>query len=240
MFCNILAYLPPLMSLSVENTTWKNACAVTVRIAKWELLWGSGWKWGRQGFIIVLLQVRNSRHLKINKWASIVFTLLGFLPATGKTFKTIGRNWNEFGKHMPSVEARLPDHLEAVWSCLGLLGSRGPQGGVEGSPPQGSLYCSSVPRRLFCSSLSLWLWGTGGVNTKSFPFLFWVHYPNSFLLWLPGLGPRCWLILPGFRQPSFTLQAADFIPPASPNRAPHWRARGERGPKRAFTLHRVW
>ena len=146
MFCNILAYLLPLMSLSVENTTWKDACTVTIRIAKGELLWRSGWKWGRQGFIIVLLlQVRNSRHLKINKWASIVFTLLGFLPTTGKTFQMIGRNWNEFGKHMPSVEARLPDHLEAVRSCLGLLGSRVPQGGVEGSPPQGSLYCSSVP-----------------------------------------------------------------------------------------------
>ena len=60
----------------------------------------------------------------------------------------------------------------------------------------------------FCWSLRHWLWVTAGVNTKSFSFLFWVHRPNSFLLQLPGLGPSCWLILPGFRQPSFTLQAA--------------------------------
>ena len=119
MFCDILARLPPLMSLSVENATWKEACAVTIGIARRELLRGSGWKWRRQGFIIVLLlQVRNNRHLQINKWASIVFILMGFLPTTGKIFKIIGRNWNEFGKRMLSVEARLPDHFKAVWSCL--------------------------------------------------------------------------------------------------------------------------
>ena len=83
----------------------------------------------------------------------------------------------------------------------------------------------------FCWSLRHWLWVTAGVNTKSFSFLFWVHRPNSFLLQLPGLGPSCWLILPGFRQPSFTLQAAGFIPPASPNRPPHWTASGGARPE---------
>lgn len=63
---------------------------------------------------MLLLQVRNNRHLKINKWASTVFILSGFLPTTGKIFKIIGRNWNEFGKHMPSVEARFADHSKAV------------------------------------------------------------------------------------------------------------------------------
>ena len=63
---------------------------------------------------MLVLQVRNNRHLQINKWASIVFILLGFLPTTGKIFKIIGRNWNEFGKRMLSVEARLPDHFKAV------------------------------------------------------------------------------------------------------------------------------
>lgn len=241
MFCNILAYLPPLMSLSVENTTWKDACAVTIRIAKRELLWGSGWKWGRQGFIIVLLlQVRNSRHLKINKWASIVFYPFGISAHNRQNFQN---NWEE---------------LEWIWQTQAICGSQTPrssQGRVKllrsagelrstrkggGVTSPGLPLLQLCPPRLFCSSLSLWLWGTGGVNTKAFSFLFWVHCPNSFLLWLPGPGPTCWLIPPGFRQPSFTPQAADFIPPASPNRPPHWRPVREWGQKLAFTLHRVW
>ena len=225
MFCDILARLPPLMSLSVENATGKEACAVTIGIARRELLRGSGWKWGRQGFIIVLLlQVRNNRHLQINKWASTVFILWGFLPTTGKIFKIIGRNWNEFGRCMPSVEARLPDHFKALWSCLQRQDCWGATFHKEGwrvtSPGL------PVMQLLFCSSLRHRLWVTAGVNTKFFSFLFRVHCPNSFLLQLPGLGPSCWLILPGFRRPSFTLQAAVFTPPASPNRPPRWRASG--------------
>lgn len=59
--------------------------------------------------------------------------------------------------------------------------------------------------------------------------------------WLPSPDPSCWLISPGFAQPSFTLEASDFAVLRFPSRTPcrSLEEPGERGLKPDFTLQRV-
>ena len=72
----------------------------------------AGWGWRRKRSC-----------LKIHKWASTVFALLGVWLELGQIFKILWQSGSilsgsELGQHMQPAEARLPDHFKAVWSWL--------------------------------------------------------------------------------------------------------------------------
>lgn len=150
---------------------------------------------------------------------------------------------------MPPVEARLWSFPGCVkLACRGRAAGGGKfdkEGGrVEWLTPPGL----SLPRLLLTvlfTSESL-IVSDSPSKYKVLPFsLGWACCPNSFPLPLPGRAPSCWLISPGFGQPSLHLGHQTSLsllyqagrPCGRPGGK---RVSGEEGPKLGFTHQRVW